>query len=272
MPIKIESVKTDGFTMEYFRFGKGKRTLAVIPGLSVRSVMHSADAIAREYDAMAEDFTVYVFDRRRELPPVYSIREMARDTAAVFRALGLKDICLFGASQGGMISQVIAIEDPDLISRLALGSTTPHLHPEQFRKIENWIDLAKKKDREGLYLSFGREIYPPEMFNKCRDKLAERSAEVTDEDLARFVILAQTVDDFDVTEELSRIKCPVLAIGAFEDSVVDSDATMEIAEKLEGRVDLSLYMYIGFGHASFDTAPDYQERLYKFFMGEADTI
>ena len=56
-----------------------------------------------------------------------------------------------------------------------------------------------------------------------------------------------------------------MAVGVYEDSVLDSDATMEIAEKLDFRADFRLYMYIGFGHAAFDTAPDYRERLLRFF-------
>ena len=67
-------------------------------------------------------------------------------------------------------------------------------------------------------------------------------------------------------EDLERIQCPVMAVGAYEDSVLDSDATMEIAENLDCRPDFRLYMYIGYGHAAFDTAPDYRERLLKFFL------
>lgn len=51
----------------------------------------------------------------------------------------------------------------------------------------------------------------------------------------------------------------------FEDSVLDSDATMEIAEKLDERADFRLYMYTGYGHAAFDTAPDYKKRILNFF-------
>lgn len=88
---------------------------------------------------------------------------------------------------------------------------------------------------------------------------------MTDRDLERFVILAEGTKGFDVVKELDRIRCPVLAIGVFEDSVLDSDATMEIAEKLDVRPDFRLYMYTGYGHAAFDTAPDYKERILRFF-------
>ena len=78
------------------------------------------------------------------------------------------------------------------------------------------------------------------------------------------MILAEGIRDFDVSDQLSRIQCPVLAIGVFEDAVLDADATMEIAEKLDVRPDFKLFMYIGYGHAAFDTAPDYRDRIRAF--------
>ena len=88
---------------------------------------------------------------------------------------------------------------------------------------------------------------------------------VTDEDLRRFIILAEGTKGFDVTGELDKIRCPVLAVGVFEDRVLDSDATMEIAEKLDLHPDFRLYMYTGYGHTAFDTAPDYRQRILRFF-------
>ncbi len=264
MSIPIETVRTGTFTMDYFRFGRGSRTLVILPGLSVQSVMPAADAVAEAYRALEDDFTIYLFDRRANLPPVYTVHDMARDTAAAFRTLGLERVCLFGASQGGMIALVIALEYPELVDKLVLGSSSAHVREEQFRVLESWIDLAAKKDRAGLYLAFGREIYPPAVFEQCRESLLAAAETVTDEDLARFIILAEGTRGFNVVPELDRIRCPVLALGVYEDRVLDSDATMEIAEKLDARPDFRLYMYIGYGHAAFDTAPDYRERILRF--------
>lgn len=265
-PIKIETVFVGAGSMRFFRFGRGEKTLVILPGLSVQSVMGAAEAIAAAYQSLTDRFTVFVFDRRSELPPVYPIRDMARDTAAAFRALGLRDVCLFGASQGGMIALVLALEYPELVGRMALGSSSAHVQPEQFRQLERWIGLAKQGARRELYLAFGRAIYPPAVFEQCRDQLLAAADAVTEEDLARFVILAEGIRGFDVSDRLSGIQCPVLALGVYEDGVLDSDATMEIAEKLDHRPDFKLYLYVGYGHAAYDTAPDYRERLLRFFL------
>ena len=213
MMIEIESVKNDTFEMEFFRFGTGEKILVILPGLSVQSVMGAADAVASAYKSLEDTFTIYVFDRRRDLPPHYTVRDMAHDTAEAFRTLGMEKVCLFGASQGGMIAQVIAIEHPELVAKMVLGSSSAHVREGQFSVIKNWIELARQGDRKGLYLSFGREIYPPELFSQYREALLEAAATVTDTDLERFIILAEGTKDFNVADELHRIQCPVLAVG-----------------------------------------------------------
>ncbi len=265
MSIQIETVRTERFSMNYFRFGRGGKTLVILPGLSIQSVMGAADAVAAAYQSLEDRYTIYVFDRRAELPSLYTVRDMARDTAEAFAALGLRKVCLFGASQGGMIALVLAVEHPELVGKMVLGSSSAHVQQAQYRVIEDWVRLAKAGDREGLYLAFGREIYPPEVFKQYRDTLIAAAATVTDAELSRFIILAEGIKDFNVSDELEKIRCPVLALGVYEDAVLDSDATMEIAEKLDDRPDFRLYLYVGYGHAAFDTAPDYRQRILSFF-------
>ena len=266
MSIQIKTVSTHTFSMDYFCFGKGKNVLVIIPGLSVQSVMKAADAIAAAYQSLEDRFTIYVFDRRQDIPSSYSVWEMAEDTAEAFRTLGLENVCVFGASQGGMIALVMAIEHPELIQKMVLGSASAHVKESQFHLLEKWAELARRKDKEGLCLSFGKEIYPPEVYEQYRETLITTAKSITDTDLERFIILIEGTKDFNVSDELYRIHCPVLAIGVYEDSVLNSDATMEIAEKMDYRADFKLYMYIGYGHAAYDTAPDYRERLLQFFL------
>ena len=266
MSIPVETIQTDSFSMRYFRFGSGSKTFVILPGLSIQSVMGSADAVAESYASFAEEYTVFLFDRREDLPERYSVYDMGRDTAAAMKELGLRDVYLFGASQGGMLALVIAIEYPELVHKLVLGSSSAHVGPQQYAVLQKWIRMAEEKDREGLYLEFGKELYPPELFEQSRDLLLSMAQSVTDEDLRRFIILAKGTEGFDVVSDLEKISCPVMAIGVFEDAVLDSDATMEIAEKLDERGNFKLYMYIGYGHAAFDTAPDYKDRMLSFFQ------
>ncbi len=261
--IQIKTVRTDAAEMAYFQFGQGRETLVILPGLSVRSVMHSADAVAEAYRSLTNDFTIYVFDRREELPTGYSVFEMAEDTAAAFRALGLREVCLFGASQGGMIALAMAIRHPSAVKKLVLCSASACVTEAQYRTIEKWVRLAKAGKKEELYLAFGRDLYPRALFEQAREYLVEEAKAVTDADLKRFIILAEGTRGFDVADDFRKISCPVFAIGSEDDRVLGPDAAVQIA-RLNTRADFAFQLYHGYGHAVYDTAPDFKERIRCF--------
>ena len=252
MANEIKRIKTDSCEMEYFSFGTGEKTMVILPGLSVVSVMKSAHAIEEAYAPMASDFTIYVLD--------------SSDTVFVLRALDLKDIYLFGASQGGMIAMTIAITAPDLVSKLALGSTAARVCGDDFSELSAWVGMAEKKDATALYEVFAQALYPKETYEAYKDVFAMMSKTVTEEDLSRFVIQAKGTEGFDVLDRLSEISCPVLLLGAKDDAVLGVKPSEEIISRLSGREDFEYFMYDGYGHAAFDTAPDYKERLLKFFL------
>ncbi|MBR3202781.1 MAG: alpha/beta hydrolase [Solobacterium sp.] len=262
----VETVKTDSFSMKYLKFGNGDRPLVILPGLSVQSVMGSAEAIETAYAKMTDEFTIYLFDRREELPETYSIKEMAKDTIVAIHALGLSDICLYGTSQGGMISMEIAGLEPELVQKLILASTSCNIRAEQNAGIQNWIQLAEDKNAEGLYLSFGELVYPKEVFDSNRETFINMAKSVTEEELERFTVLAGTIIDFNCVDDLKQVKCPVLVLGSNDDQVLGKDACPEIAEVLQGSTDCELYMYDGYGHAVYDLAPDFLDRIKTFCL------
>ncbi|MBQ3708622.1 MAG: alpha/beta fold hydrolase [Clostridia bacterium] len=265
MRIPIETVRCEGFSMDFFRFGEGPRPLVILPGLSVQSVMLSADAVARAYASMRTDYTVFTFDRRKELPPVYPIADMAQDTAEAMRALGIGDADLFGASQGGMIAMEIALRWPELVRRLALGSTAADVRGARGDVLEKWIALADAGDAVGLTRAFGGAVYPKAVYDGAEALFEKAAGTVTGEELARFSVLAAGTRDFCVTDRLAEFRSPVLLLSSDDDRVLGPDAGREIAQALAGRPDFLEHRYTGFGHAAYDLAPDYRDRLLAFF-------
>jgi pimeloyl-ACP methyl ester carboxylesterase len=244
----ILTVKANGIKTEYIRFGHGEKTLVIIPGLSVKSVLLSEEQIVSAYSPFENEYTVYLFDRRLNMPENYTVYGMANDTAAVMTALGLEDVCLFGVSQGGMIAQCIAIEHPALVSKLVLGSTAARVPGGGI----------KADAREFL-----KALYADEFISKLGIAEALSNIEITEDEEKRFRITSKAADGFDVTDRLSRIKCPTLVIGASNDKIIPPAASAELAELTGGE----LYMYgAPYGHAVYDEAPDYKDRIYSFLM------
>lgn len=264
--IRIETVKTDSFSMDFFRFGSGKRTLVILPGLSVQSVMLSADAIKKAYGPLSKDFTVFVFDRRRKLPPAYSIDDMANDTAEAISAARIGRASLFGASQGAMMAMKIAARYPELTEKLVLASAAERVTDENREIFENWIALANAGDAEKLYLSFGEAIYPKAVFDASRALISETAKTVSKDDLRRFITLSRAANGFDATRELERIACPTLVVGDTDDRVFGGGAAYAIIDRMKNNPGTELYLYNGYGHACYDTAPDFKERVLQFLV------
>ncbi len=265
MEYKIRKVVTDRFAMKYLSFGRGEKALVILPGLSVQSVIGLAPAIVNRYKRFADEFAVYVFDRRMDPPDDYDIFQMAKDTVDAFVRLGLAEISLFGTSQGGMIGMTIAAVYPRMISKLSVSSTAMKMDEKRFAVIREWIELADKKDRAGLYLSMAKRIYPADIFEQFRDGLAEISKTVTDEDLARFITFAKGMKGFDLTDKMAEIKCPVQVSYDEGDLAIVGEPAVELKKHLAACAGLELKSFNGYGHALYDTAPGFADWLYEFF-------
>ncbi|MBR7072871.1 MAG: alpha/beta hydrolase, partial [Eubacterium sp.] len=175
-----DKVVTNEYVMPYIRFGKGKKTLVILPGLSVQSVIPSAASIEKQYEIFCSEYTVYLFDRREDIPEKYSVSDMAADTARAIKELGLSDICLFGVSQGGMIALIIAAEYPNLVKKLAFGSSTACVTEGSSAVLKEWLSYALEGNAEKLYLSFGEKLYTKKFFEKFSDAFIYISKTVTE--------------------------------------------------------------------------------------------
>ena len=247
--------------MNYIKFGTGDKILVMLPGLSVKSVLLMGDAVKNAFRAYDKDYTIYLIDRREDVPPVYTVTDMARDTAEKMKELGLEDVCLFGASQGGMMAMLIAAWYPELVHKLVLGSSAAKITDLGNSVIDGWVSLAEKRDGVALYLDFLKKVYPAYLFDQFKDILIATGKSVTDEEFARFIIIAKGAVDFDATSELDKIKCPVLVVGSEDDAVLGSAPSYDIARRLGCRI----HMYKDYGHDCYDTAPDFRDRMFKFF-------
>ena len=258
---KTLSVKTEKFTMEYLKFGTGSKIMVILPGLSLCSVIRSARAIVKAYSVFSKDYTVYLFDRKKEIERGYTVYDMAEDSALALKTLKLNGVYLLGVSQGGMIAEVLAIRYPELIKKLVLSSTLSRLNDTAKKTLFLWGNIAATGDHVKLNENIFSKIYSKETLDNNKVLLALLKQEGSEEDCKRFVILADATNGFDVNDELDKIKCKTLVIGAENDAVVTGNSSREMAEKLN----CDLYMYDKYGHAVYDEAPDFKERVAEFF-------
>jgi pimeloyl-ACP methyl ester carboxylesterase len=121
-----ETIDIDGTRLAYRRLG-------VDTGVPVIFLNHLAAVLdnwdPRVIDGIAAKRRVIVFDNRGigasggSTPD--SVEAMAHDAIAFIRALGFHQVDLLGFSLGGMVAQVIAQEEPQLVRKLILAGTGP---------------------------------------------------------------------------------------------------------------------------------------------------
>ena len=259
---EVKTVKLDNVEMDYAVFGSGSKSFVIIPGLSIHSVMPLADSIAEAYASFASEYTVYVFDRAKNIQEGYSILDMANDTAKVMKELNIENADIFGASQGGMIAQYIAINYPELVHKMVLGSTLSRATTAFKEVVEEWVTLAENKEEEKLLESFVDQVYSANTLEAYRDVLISSNLGITDEEYERFIILAKACESFDSYDELNKITCKTLVLGSNGDKVVGVEGSKELAEAL----DAEIYLYDdSYGHGVYDEASDYKQKCLDFF-------
>lgn len=259
--VYIGNVENERFEMEYIRFGSGKRAFVLLPGMSLYPISKFADSVADAYSDFSDDYTVWLFERKKKMSAGYSAEQMARDTAEAMISLGISDADILGVSQGGMIAQYIAAYYPTLVRRAVFGSSMAYANPFAVKSIGKWRDLAFSGDVPALLRSFYELLFSPETAKSALSSLSPSQMTATPEELSDFIVLSDAVINFDARSVLPLIKCPVFVIGSDNDRVLSPEGSRDLAALLH----CPIYMYPSYGHGVYDEAPDYRERVLAFF-------
>ena len=254
--------------LDYLHFGNEEgEKFVILPGLALKSVLGSAEAIISAYALLAKDYDMYLFDHIPEEPEGYEIADMAEDTIAAFDELGLAHVHLMGVSMGGMVAQTIALKAPERVVSLILCSTamsSAYADPAVFVK---WKALTEERNTPALMAAFGESVYTPAFYEKYKDLIIASGEGATEQDFRNFLISLEAIRHFDVHETVRQITCPVCVLAAEEDRVIGVQAAYDFIEALN----CQHYIYKGYGHAVYDEAPDFLSRVHNL-LTVPDTV
>src|SRR4051794_2287638 len=253
------------------------RQLAPRTGIPVVFLTHLAAVLdnwdPRVVDGIAAQHRVITFDNRgvgasRGSTPT-TIEGMARDAVTFIRALGLDQVDLFGFSMGGMIAQVIAQQEPQLVRKMIIAGTGP-AGGEGIEKVTRvtYFDTARgllTRQDPKQYLFFTRT---PTGRRAGKEFLARLEERTSDRDKAisvrSFRAQLKAIHRWGEQQaaDLASIQQPVLVMNGESDKMVPTKNTVELDRRLPNS---QLVLYPDAGHGGvFQFHEDFVKRAVEF--------
>jgi pimeloyl-ACP methyl ester carboxylesterase len=227
----------------------------------------------RVVDGIAAKHRVITFDNRgvgasSGATPT-TIEEMASDAVTFIRALGFDQVDLFGFSMGGMIAQVIAYEQPQLVRKMIIAGTGP-AGGDGIDKVTriSYLDTARgllTRQDPKQFLFFTRTPNGRRAGKEFLSRLEERT---NDRDKAisvrSFRAQLKAIHRWGQQEsaDLAGIHQPVLVMNGESDRMVPTKNTVDLDRRLPNS---RLVVYPDAGHGGvFQFHEDFVERALDF--------
>ena len=264
------SVAADGVDYAY-------RELGPKAGVPVIFLVHLAGTLdnwdPRVVDGIAAKHRVIAFDNRGvgastgKTPD--TIQAMAKDTVTFIRALGFDQVDLHGFSMGGMIAQVIAEDEPEMVRKLILTGTGP----AGGKGIKEVVWVAQLDTLRGLlsrqdpkqFLFFTRTANGKragkEFLARLQERTADRDTPIT---IKSYFAQLKACRRWGKEEphDLSRIRQPVLLANGDNDRMLPTPNTLDMARRLPNN---ELVIYPDAGHAGiFQFHEQFVEKALEF--------
>jgi pimeloyl-ACP methyl ester carboxylesterase len=247
------TIDIDGVTFAYRELGADSDVPVVF--------LHHLTAVLDDWDprvidGIAAHHRVIAFDNRGvgasggSVPA--TVEQMGTDAIAFIRALGLKQVDLFGFSLGGGVAQMVALQAPELVRRMILAGTGPRGGGgiDKMATIVGgaYLKAALTRSDPRNFLFFPRTREGRHAAAEYLDGLKERTRN-RDSAISLQARIAQIKAirhaGRSAPDDLSVITHPVLVANGDHDLMVDSSHSADMARRLP---DAQLKIYPDSGH------------------------
>lgn len=211
----------------------------------------------RIVEGLAADRPVYALDYRGVglsggAAPL-TVAEMASDTIAAVRALGLTAFDLIGFSLGGFVAQQVLLDAPDLVRRAILAGTGPaggtgieRVGPVSWPLILKGL-LTFRDAKYHLFFTSsaaGRRA-ASEFLARLKERTTDRDKAVS---LTTFLRQLKAIKAWGLQapQPLESVRTPILVANGDHDIMVPSENSSDLARRILG-AELELYPDAGHG-------------------------
>ena len=229
-------------------------------GLDLTWWDHQVAAFGRDHDVVALDLPGHGRSDQPDAPPTFE--RMAQAVAAVLVHVAAGPVHLVGISVGGMVAQIMAVAQPDLVRSLTLVATSCTF-PEPVRQaLRERANLARERGMATI-AQMHVERWFPQAFRTQRPDVLDRAIKLLlQQDPALHASLWDMVAGLDVAPRLSALACPAMVIAGGEDPSASAAAGQMITDRIAGA---TLHTMDGCGHfPPIEAAAEFNALLRRF--------
>ena len=184
----------------------------------------------------------------------YSLNDMASDAAGVLEALGIESAHVVGASMGGMIAQLVAVEHPRRVKSLTSimsssgASGLPKARPDVMKHV--FRDRPNRGDADDMFehLVKSYKLISSPGYPRSDEEIRALIRTTVDRSFYPQGFLRQlaaVIEDGSRVERLRTIETPALVIHGREDPLVPVEGGIDTADHIPGA---KLEIIEGMGH------------------------
>jgi 3-oxoadipate enol-lactonase len=181
----------------------------------------------------------------------YFMGDLVADAAALMDALGVSGAVFVGLSIGGIVTQGLAAERPDLVRAAVLSNTAPKIGTEQVWR--DRITAVRAGGIEAIADGVLEKWFTRRFHSERPDELAAWRHMLTRTPVDGYLGCCAAIAGTDLRESTAALRLPVLAVAGSDDGSTPPDLVREMAGTIPGA---SFELIRGAGHIPCVEAPE----------------
>lgn len=230
---------TDGVLIGYDTWGRRDGVvLLLVQGLGTDSRGWALQRLAfgRRYRCLAIDNRGV--GASANAPHPFSLEQMARDAVSVLDAEHVDRAHVVGASMGGAIAQILAVQHGDRVRGLVLACTACRHHEWRRELLAEWAAAVRERGMSAMSGDGMRWLVGPRFhrrFGPWINLIGRLVLQTDPEHFAAQVEAILALDD-ELRDELRRVRAPTLVITGSQDMLTPVGDAEELAAMIPGAV------------------------------------
>jgi pimeloyl-ACP methyl ester carboxylesterase len=254
--VPTRTIRAGGVEFAYRELGDHNPGPPVVFLVHLAAVMDNWDP--RVVDGFAAKHHVVVFDNRgvgaSSGSPANSMEQMAQDAITFIKAMGFKQVDLFGFSMGGMIAQEIVLMEPQLVRKMIITGTGPAggvgiikvARVTYLDMLRGYLTFQDPKQFLFFTRTPGGKRAGKEFLARLKERSKNRDRPIT---IGALQAQLKALRNWGAKKpvDLSRVHQPVLVANGDSDRMVPSSNTHDLARRLPNS---ELIVYPDSGHGA----------------------